>query len=156
MKRTAHQTLVANLKRVMRARHIPNQNQLAKACKINQKTMNNLMDVSRDITPSLGTVQRIADELHIPVWALFLPDLPVVQMNMNGFPDTTSAAGIYLMGTFDTLDQATQRELLGYTAYVLDRAGDIHHRDKIQEIRSGDYNLKLLESPKNEEEEDDG
>lgn len=154
MKRIAHEILVANLERIMRARGIPNQNQLAKTCKINQKTMNNLMDVSREITPSLGTVQRIADELRIPVWALFLPDLPVVQMNINGFPDTASAAGIYLMGTFDTFDPATQREVLGYTAYVLDRAGDIPHRDKIQELRSGDYNLKLLESPKQEEDDE--
>lgn len=147
MRRTAHQILVNNLFRLMEARQIENANQLAKLCKMNQKTLNNLLSTDRGITPNLGTIQRLADALRVPPWALLVPDLPVREININGFPDTASAAGLYLMASFDTFDETAQREVLGYTAYVLDREGDVEHRDKIREISATKY---LLAPPKRE------
>ena len=155
MTESAHKILVDNLRRLMRARGIDNENRLAKACRINQKTMNNLMDTDRGILPGLGTIQRIADGLHLPVWALFLPNLPAREIDINGFPDHVSAASIYMMASFDNFDEPSRREVLGYTAYVLDRAGDIEHRDKIRELAAPEYN-RLPGPNRNQEENENG
>jgi transcriptional regulator with XRE-family HTH domain len=154
MTESAQKILVENLRRLMRARGIDNENHLARVCKINQKTINNLMDTDRGILPGLGTIQRIADGLHLPVWSLFLPNLPAREIDINGFPESVSASSIYLMSSFDHFDKASQKEILGYAAYVLDRSGDTLHRDKIRELAEPDYKKPLRN--KQEEKHDGG
>lgn len=134
MHRSGHHALSENLSNLMKARQIDSENRLAKLCGVDQKTINNLLDTERDISPRVETLQKIADHLKLPMWALFFPNLPARFLAFNGLPEQISEPGFCLITAFEQMNDEIKREILGYAAYVLDRTGDTKKRDEVRDI----------------------
>lgn len=64
----------ANIERLMEARNIPSQKRLAELAGVDQKTVNAIFHPGGN--PRLTTLDKIAVELGVAVWQLFMPTVP--------------------------------------------------------------------------------
>lgn len=134
MHRQGIHVLRENLTNLRKARQYESENQLAKACGVDQKTINNLYNEEKKISPQLRTIEKIAGHLKLPVWAVFFPNLPARFLAFNHLPEEISEAGFCLITAFEQMNDDVKREILGYAAYILDRNGDTKKRDEVREI----------------------
>jgi len=125
--------VIDNILRLMDFHKIPSQNALAKAAKVDQKTINDFMrEENKTSSIKLVTLDKIAKALKVCGWHLLVPSLPIEFINSAPKCSKISPTGFSLLTVYETASDEVKREIIGYTDYILDRSGDSSHRDKIR------------------------